>query len=118
MSKVAVREKWRVIGEVAVDTATLVICDPCQMGEVFDRDDELRDLDDDQAAVLVNEHKFPIAVAVTTGLGDGQYAIEARYEDLGEWGRRVAEIRIKFLPHPQINPEDVAFRHLTEHAAS
>jgi hypothetical protein len=108
VSKVAVREKWRVIGEVAVDTATLVICDPCQMGEVFDRDDELRDLDDDQAAVLVNEHKFPIAVAVTTGLGDGQYAIEARYEDLGEWGRRVAEIRIKFLPHPQINPEDVA----------
>jgi hypothetical protein len=49
---------------------------------------------------LTNEHDCPIAAVTETGLGDGRYKVEARYEDLGEWGKRVAEIRIKFLPHP------------------
>jgi len=47
-------------------------------------------------------------VRAETGLGDGCYTVEARYEDLGEWGKRVAEIRIKFLPHPQLDPESNA----------
>ena len=50
---------------------------------------------------LRKDGKEPIAVVVEVGLGDGMYKVEARYEDLSELGRQVAEIRIKFLPHPQ-----------------
>ena len=45
------------------------------------------------------------AVVVEAGLGDGLYKVEARYEDLGKWGNRIAEVRIKFLPHPQLEAD-------------
>jgi hypothetical protein len=92
--------KWRTIGEVCVDTATLIICDPCQLDEAGDSNWWSERLNDNHSVVLNNKHHCPIAVAVRTGIGDGRYKVEARYINDPEWGKRVAEIRIKFLPHP------------------
>src|SRR6516164_11599220 len=93
--------KWRTIGDVCVDTATIVICDPCQADDVFS-DNEYFDATDNnnQAGELRNDHDCPVAVALRTGIGDGRYKVEARYETNPDFGKRIAEIRIKFLPHP------------------
>ena len=96
--------KWRTIGEVCVDTGHIVICDPCNVedasGRWMDSDLDLNDCakKDIRAWELTNDHDCPIAAVVQTGLGDGVYEVEARYET-SEWGKRIAEIRIKFLPH-------------------
>jgi hypothetical protein len=102
------QERWRTIGEVCVDTATIVICDPCQVDEASEwrGDGMFGAVHDNGAAELKNDHDCPIAVAVSTGIGDGRYKVEARYINDPDWGKRVAEIRIKFLPHPYFDDED------------
>jgi hypothetical protein len=106
------KQQWQTIGEVCVDSGHLIICDPCRGAEGSDQWFD-NDLDLNECAKigirtweLTNDHNCPIAAVVETGLGDGMYKVEARYEDLGEWGERVAEIRIRFLPHPQIEMGD------------
>jgi hypothetical protein len=44
--------------------------------------------------------EIDMGVIVSSGLGDGVYPVEVRYEDVPGWGRRVAEVRVRFLPHP------------------
>jgi len=104
-------EDWETIGEVCVDSARLIICDPCRAAAastVFIH----ADIDFNELAIKgIRSHQLrrdsdPLAVVVETGLGDGMYKVEACYEDLSEWGRRIAEIRIKFLPHPQLEGEE------------
>jgi hypothetical protein len=36
---------------------------------------------------------------VSTGIGDGLYPVQVRLVDCGDWGTRVAELRIVFLPY-------------------
>lgn len=36
-------------------------------------------------------------VAFSSGLGDGHYEVFARYQDCGDWGRRVAEVKIVMI---------------------
>ena len=105
------KQKWRTIGEVCVDSGTIVICDPCNAEEARERwRDRCMTVDLNECAIkgirtwqATNERDCPIAVVADSGLGDGVYAVEARYEDLGECGKRVAEVRIKFLPHPYLS---------------
>jgi hypothetical protein len=54
--------------------------------------------------VVTNEHGVGVAVYVSTGLGDGLYPVEARFEE-AEGVTRIAEVRIKFLPHPMLGYE-------------
>jgi hypothetical protein len=112
MSKVQAQgHQWRTIGEVCVDSGHLVICDPCRAEEASSRWTDA-DLDLNECAKngiraweLTNEHNCPIAVTVQTGLGDGCYEVQARYETDPVFGKRCAEIRIKFLPHPEFSDE-------------
>src|SRR5262249_45751635 len=101
-------QQWRIIGEVCVDSAHLIISDPCRAERATSQwIDKVKDLDLNECAKkgireweLTNARDCPVAVVVQTGLGDGFYKVEARCENLAEWRERVAEIRIKFLPHP------------------
>jgi hypothetical protein len=43
-------------------------------------------------------------VLVGTGLGDGVYPVEARFEQV-EGTTRIAEVRVRFLPHPVVGYE-------------
>ena len=54
--------------------------------------------------VVTNSHDVAVALYVATGLGDGVYPVEARFEE-AEGAVRIAEVRIRFLPHPVIGYE-------------
>jgi hypothetical protein len=106
MTDIKLKSEWRTIGEVCVDSGHLIICDPCRGEEASNRWID-NDLDLNECAKkgiraweLTNDHDCPVAVVVQTGLGDGFYKAEARYETDPDFGERCAEVRIKFLPHP------------------
>lgn len=92
------KRKWHVIGDVCIDSGTLVVCDPCHAAKVAEWD--LINEKTGDFATLDNEYDRTVAVATTTGLGDGMYRVSARYEDAGDYKGCVAELRVVFLPHP------------------
>jgi hypothetical protein len=51
--------------------------------------------------VVTNDYGVAVAVLAGTGLGDGVYPVEARFEE-AEGAIRIAEVRVRFLPHPVI----------------
>jgi hypothetical protein len=53
---------------------------------------------------VANDIGVPIAVVLSSGLGDGAYPVEARFEEVAGTVR-VAEVRIRFLPHPVLGYE-------------
>ena len=104
-------KQWRTIGEVCVDSGSIVICDPCRADKASDwwqgvATGEWPLGNYKHEAELKGENGDPLAVALHTGIGDGWYAVEARYEQHPFMGKRVAEIRIRFLPHPQLEMGD------------
>ena len=54
--------------------------------------------------LITNEHGIAVALVFSTGLGDGVYPVEARFEEAAG-AVRIDEARIKFLPHPVIGYE-------------
>ena len=93
------------VGAICVDTGTILIADPCKAGEAGEDffeaaiDENDQNYKDGVWALPLNEHG-EAALAIQSGIGDGFYPVFARYEDVGGFGRRIAEIRIVFLPHP------------------
>ena len=105
--------EWQRIGEVRVDTGRLVLVDPINVDDVARHEDEvtrrLEDEDSDSASMMTyefitNELGIAVALMFSTGLGDGLYPVEARFEE-AEGAVRIAEIRVRFLPHPVIGYE-------------
>jgi hypothetical protein len=78
------------------------------LDDVSHREDELEDELADSAfmtyELVTNEHGVAVALVLSTGLGDGLYPVEARFEG-AEGTVRIAEIRVRFLPHPVIGYE-------------
>jgi hypothetical protein len=106
--------EWQRIGEVPVDTGRLVLVDPMNLEDVSHHEDEvfrrLEDSDSDSDSafmtyeLVANEPGVAVALVFSTGLGDGLYPVEARFEE-AEGTMRIAEVRIRFLPHPVIGYE-------------
>lgn len=87
--------KWTKVGQVYVDGGYIVIGDPWNFpksGEWSTRLGSL--LDEAKSGQIKGETGL---VAVSTGLGDGAYEVEVRYQEVPGWGKRVAEMRIVFL---------------------
>jgi hypothetical protein len=93
---------WQLIGQVPIDTGRLVLVDPMNTDAV-DRH-EMDERESMSYEAVVNEHGVVVAVNVHTGLGDGVYAVEARFEE-AEGSLRIAEVRVRFLPHPLLGYE-------------
>ena len=70
----------------------LALVDP--MNEV-DLDDYLGQ--DELVQTIRSAEGFVVGLVIRPGVGDGTYTIEARLEDLEGLGRRIAEIRVRFL---------------------
>jgi hypothetical protein len=68
---------WFHIGDVGVDTGTVMICDPCNAEEIKDQLDVI---------------DAGLGVLVKSGDGDGIYPVFARYEN-----GVTAEVRIMFV---------------------
>ena len=108
--------EWQRIGEVPVDTGRLVLVDPMNVDDVGRHEDELaaryEEMEETEASVppvmtyelVTNENRVAVALVLHTGLGDGLYPVEARFEE-AEGSVRIAEIRVRFLPHPVIGYE-------------
>jgi hypothetical protein len=92
---------WQTIGEVCVDSGSVIIGDPCNADDACTLwfrliEDGVTDLN----AMMrkdIRAQQVENAVIAQSGLGDGVYKVEARYEDCDQWGKRIAEIRIRFL---------------------
>jgi hypothetical protein len=94
--------EWQVIGHVPIDTGRLALVDPTNADDV-----SLHEMDEPASMtyqVVTNEHGVGVAVLLGTGLGDGVYPVEARFEE-AEGTMRIAEVRVRFLPHPVIGYE-------------
>ena len=98
--------EWQRIGEVPVDTGRLVLLDPMNVDEVahYEADKEVGAIEPMTYELITNEHDVAVALILDTGLGDGVYPVEAHFEE-AEGAVRIAELRVKFLPHPVIGYE-------------
>jgi hypothetical protein len=88
--------EWQVIGEVPIDTGRLALVDPMNAEVVADH--ELGVPGTLNYEAVSNDLGVGVAVYVSTGLGDGVYPIEVRFEEAEEV-TRIAEVRVRFLPH-------------------
>jgi hypothetical protein len=81
---------WKKIGQVAIDSGSLLLCDPCNAAE--------------QAGLIINayeqgrrpQYNTVLATLTETGLGDGIYDVMAKMR-----AGRVAEIQITFMAGEQ-----------------
>lgn len=98
--------EWQRIGEVPVDTGRLVLVDPMNLDDAVDHEVVVdHEMDASMTYELVtNKHGVAVALVLSTGLGDGVYPVEVRFEE-AEGAVRIAELRIRFLPHPVIGYE-------------
>jgi hypothetical protein len=90
------QEEWHRIADVPVDTGRLALVDPTNVDDVVDLEADVSN-----HTLVTNEHGVAVALVFSTGLGDGLYRVEARFEEVAGTVR-IAEVRIRFLPHPQI----------------
>jgi hypothetical protein len=95
--------EWQRIGEIPVDLGLLALTDPGNAGDVLEHLEEL--VEHNLTYELVtNDYGVAVALLLSTGLGDGVYPVEARFEEAAG-AVRIAEVRIRFLPHPVIGYE-------------
>ena len=95
--------EWVDIGMVAVESGQITIGDPCYLRM---RSQETLNVREDpehgawtlSSPVIPGERTGePLALTFMPGVGDGSYRVQARYKDEGDWGRRIAEVRIRCL---------------------
>ncbi len=93
-------KEWEQVGFCAVDAGCLLLIDPCyawQSTEPERYEAEVCDDWQDTKQLAFPAGHAGMGVLISTGLGDGSYPVEVRYEDVEGFGRRVAEVRIRFL---------------------
>src|SRR4029453_1091101 len=99
--------EWLRIGDIPVDTGRLVLVDPTNLDDASHHEDEVLDqevLESMTYELVTNEYGVAVALLFSPGLGDGLYPVEARFEDVAG-AVRIAEVRVKFLPHSVIGWE-------------
>jgi hypothetical protein len=73
--------EWRKVGEVGIDTASLLLCDPCNAY--------------DDVGELERRH---LGAVVSTGLGDGSYDVLVR-----EYKGYTLEVRVVFTTKESVD---------------
>lgn len=99
------KAEWEEIGKVGVDSSLLMICDPLYIENqhALQPDAIMEAVDDERPAILEIPYNLGhkgAGIVISSGLGDGYYPVSIRRETSPEWGERIAEVRVKFLPHP------------------
>ena len=96
---------WQLIGQVPIDTGRLALVDPMNVDDVArHEEDPPGSMTYEVVTNVTNDFGVGVAVLLGTGLGDGVYRVEARFEE-AEGAVRIAEVRVRFLPHPVIGYE-------------
>ena len=110
---------WKLVGYLPVDAGIMMFGDPCYVLEDRERtlangqvlsgskgfyyDDMLEqikreDPEDRIQFVTPDGYSSPTSIITETGFGDGNYAVYIKYSDEGSWGKRVAEMKVVFIP--------------------
>lgn len=92
--------KKMIIGQVGVDSGSLLISDPSYINDAFSiQGDDIYDIYPDKdryrqisTKATKNTIKIPIAMTLQTGYGDGVYPVTAHYNRDG----RIAKVEITF----------------------
>ncbi len=97
------KEQWEQVGEVGVDSGRLTLTDyqnhpTVQFEALTERLDE--EHYPSVCQIPFEAGHMGAGISVRAGLGDGVYPVYVRYEDVEGWGRRIAEVKVVFLPHP------------------
>lgn len=82
---------YEFIGQVAVDTGTIIIADPCNAKDITV--DTIIEAEEKGSTGQIGEFA---GVFTSTGLGDGIYDVYALHTET-PFGKRVAEVHIVFL---------------------
>lgn len=102
----------QLIGNVGVDAGMIMIGDPCyttQKNHPANRDwlefckwyGAQQPEDSPRfGGIPYDMGHEGLGVVLDTGIGDGIYPVYAEIIDDPDWGRRIASVRIEFLPHP------------------
>ena len=96
-------DEWTQVGVVEVESGTCLIVDPAFHRDGFYGVDQVAQsvLDAVGApsltAALALADGHVVGTVVLPGVGDDVYPVEVRYVQHSRWGRRVAELRIRFL---------------------
>lgn len=96
---------WVHIGNVGVDSGTLMIGDPCYLNDKEDWNSELYDKwivgklgEENKVSVQISEMCPEQAVAFESGFGDGCYEVYALVKDYGKnLGKRIKEVRVVLI---------------------
>lgn len=86
-NRVRNEDEWQALGRFTIDTGVVLLIDPAYLGM------EVGGLGYAELPVPGGDCS---AVVASTGMGDGRYLVEGRFCDC-PFGRRLAEIRIRFL---------------------
>lgn len=90
--------EWEKVGAIGVDAGLCWLGDPCYVkdGVPWDR---ITSQGGD-----AREHAE--GVCVSTGVGDGYYNVYVKRVDLAGWGRRIAAVKVVFLPGEGGEPDE------------
>jgi len=107
------KDEWTKIGVVGVDSGQLMICDPGYIDGHWTEEEftgggkaknplSYNGICQPLLKKSATQVNFPmghagLAVAFSSGLGDGLYDVFAKYEELDGWGRRIVEVKIVLL---------------------
>jgi hypothetical protein len=95
MGKTA-EDGWITVGEIGVDTARVLICDPGNLYKIYDsgRDDSNDAAVHDGVAQLAYDHGGAgLCVEMFSGYGDGTYPVQIKRNGEG----RISEMRAVFI---------------------
>ena len=107
------------VGNVGVDAGLIWVGDPCYvMGDdATCRVEEWSDFcersfakENETASQVSQPLGHMMGLAVSSGIGDGVYPVYVTYKDLGDWGNRVASVRVDFLLDDEEEAEDTLLR--------
>jgi hypothetical protein len=91
-------DTWQRVGQLVIDSAEMVLMDRAYLEDI---PENVEGSEDEQPVYtpVLTPYGLELGGILQTGVGDGTYPIEARYEDTA-FGRKIAEVRVIFLPHP------------------
>jgi hypothetical protein len=87
-------EDWTEVGTIGVDSGSMLIVDPTYVDETYVAHGERHE---SEFVAGGETGGYGRGVFVTAGLGDGVYPVEVRYIQDPDFGRRIAEVRVRFL---------------------
>jgi hypothetical protein len=92
------RSKWETVGQVCIDTAAILLCDPCHVDDIDIVETEKNFVESDDVSIQIADRCEPVAhnlaVMMQTGIGDGYYNVDVKKDEDG----MIYEMRIKFRP--------------------